>query len=124
MKIAVASQNKTSIADHTGQCQNFWIYEVNATEILGKELLELPQGQSFHDTCRNDPHSLDNVGILIAKTIGQGLRTKLEQRSIEGIATPESDPDRAVRAYLDGSLVKAAPTANESECEHYAAGSA
>jgi hypothetical protein len=37
--------------------------------------------------------------------MGHGLRRRLEVRGIVGIVTPETDPDRAVAAYLDGSLI-------------------
>jgi predicted Fe-Mo cluster-binding NifX family protein len=50
MKIAVASQNRKEITGHTGQCRKFWIYQIENDAVAGKELLELPKEQSFHET--------------------------------------------------------------------------
>ena len=52
MKIAVTSQNRSSITKHVGRCRKFWTYGVD-----------------------------------------------------EAIVTLETDPDQAVVAYLDGSMV-------------------
>lgn len=118
MEIAVASRNKASITSHTGKCQNFWIYEVNPKEILGKELLELSKEQTFHNTSPHDPHPLDNVQVLISGGIGRGLMRRLERQGIEGVVTLESDPDLAVISYLKNSLVKEIAKLHNSKVKH------
>ncbi len=37
MNIAVASQNRREITDHTGRCRKFWIYKVENGMIANKE---------------------------------------------------------------------------------------
>ncbi len=106
MKIAVASQNKSSITSHTGKCQNFWIYEVNSTEIIGKELIELFPEQTFYNSSPHDSHPLDDIQVLISGGIGRGLMRRLEKQGIEGVVTLENDPDLAVISYLENSLVR------------------
>ncbi|MBE9044014.1 dinitrogenase iron-molybdenum cofactor biosynthesis protein [Pleurocapsales cyanobacterium LEGE 10410] len=106
MKIAVASQRKSTVTSHTGKCQNFWIYEVNSKEILGKELLKLPKEKTFHNSSPHDPHPLDDVRVLISGGIAKGLMRRLEKRGIEGVVTLASDPDLAVISYLENSLVQ------------------
>ena len=106
MKIAVASQNENKVTEHTGKCQKFGIYEVNSTEILSKELLELSPEQSFYTSSPYEPHPLDNVRVLISGGIGKGLMRRLEKQGIEGVVTLESDPDLAVISYLENSLVR------------------
>lgn len=105
MRIAVASQNRRTVTDHTGRCRRFWIYEVANDTVQGKELLELPKEQSFHATPADAAHPLDDVDVLICGGMGQGLQRRLAARGIRGLATPETDPDRAVTAFLDGTLV-------------------
>ncbi|NJM12271.1 MAG: nitrogen fixation protein [Synechococcaceae cyanobacterium SM1_2_3] len=105
MKIAVASQNRRDITEHAGRCRKFWIYQIAEQQIMGKALLELPLEQSFHESSPHDPHPLDEAQVLIAGGMGDGLRRRLEVRGIIGIVTPETDPDRAVAAYLNGSLI-------------------
>ncbi|NET89112.1 MAG: dinitrogenase iron-molybdenum cofactor biosynthesis protein [Kamptonema sp. SIO1D9] len=118
MKIAVASQNKTTITEHTGHCLKFWIYEINENQIVDKKLLELSPQQSFHNISPNETHPLDEVQVLISGGMGRGLVERLEQKGIEGIITKETDLDRAVNAYLDSSLVREEPECHEHEGKH------
>lgn len=118
MKIALSSQNKTAITEHAGHCRKFWIYETNATEILGKQLLELSPEQSFHDSSPDESHPLDDVQVLIAGGMGRGLVQRLERKGIEAIVTKETDLEKAVSAYLDGSLVREEAECHEHDGEH------
>jgi predicted Fe-Mo cluster-binding NifX family protein len=109
MKIAVASQTKTQVTGHTGRCQRFWIYDVEAGEVRSKDLLELTKAQSFHASSPLAAHPLDGIQVLIGGGFGKGLARRLERMGIEGIATAETDLDRAVQGYLDGSLPREDP---------------
>jgi hypothetical protein len=44
--------------------------------------------------------------------MGQGLVSKLERRSIKGVITTESDPEKAVELYLQDSLEVTQPNAH------------
>ena len=118
MKIAVASQNQTSITGHVGHCLKFWIFETNETEILAKNLLELSPEQSFHNSSLDEPHPLDDVQVLISGGMGKNLVRRLANKGIEGVITKETDIDKAVAAYLDGSLVKQEAECGEHEHRH------
>lgn len=118
MKIAIASQNKTTITEHAGHCQKFWIYETKESEIIDKKLLELSREESFHHSSADAPHPLDEVQVLIAGGMGRGLMQRLARKEIEGIITKETDLDKAVSAYLDGSLVRGEPECQEHEHQH------
>jgi predicted Fe-Mo cluster-binding NifX family protein len=109
MKIAVASQNRRTITEHGGRCRKFWIYEVSQDVIREKNLLELPKEQSFHESSPREPHPLDDIQVFIAGGMGPGLRDRLAAKGIQGIITTEIDPDMAVKAYLEGTLVSASP---------------
>jgi predicted Fe-Mo cluster-binding NifX family protein len=118
MKIAVASQNKTAITEHAGHCRKFWIYENKDGEMIGKNMLELSPEQSFHNSSGDEPHHLDDVQVLISGGMGRGLVRRLERKRIEAVITKETDLDNAVRAYIDGSLVRVEPECHEHEGEH------
>ena len=105
MKIAVASQNRREITDHTGRCRKFWIYEIENGTIAKKELLEFPKEQSFHDSIPYEPSPLDDMQVLIAGGMGTGLIRRLENMDIEPLITTETNPDKAVEGYLKGTLV-------------------
>ena len=104
MKIAVASQNRKTVTGHAGKCRKFWIYDIDGSLVLDKALLELPLEQSFHESSQSAPHPLDDVNVLISGGMGQGLQFRLKQKGIQALATPETDPDRAVAAWLAGDL--------------------
>lgn len=38
MKIAVTSQNLSTISGHAGRCRKFWIYEVEGKRVARKDL--------------------------------------------------------------------------------------
>jgi len=118
MKIAVASQNRAQITKHTGRCRKFWIYEIAQGRVAHKKLLELPKAQSFHDSSPHEPHPLDDAQALIAGNMGAGLVRRLEAKDIKAVITPETDPDQALAAYLDGSLVVGVPDEHEHRHDH------
>ncbi|HEY9832652.1 MAG TPA: NifB/NifX family molybdenum-iron cluster-binding protein [Stenomitos sp.] len=117
MKIAVSSQNQTTVTGHAGHCLKFWIYNVDTPD-ESRQLLELSKDQSFHATPPQKPHPLDDVQVLISGSMGSGLAHRLEAKGIKPIVTPETDPDAAVAAYLVGSLVLGAPEDHDHTHEH------
>jgi hypothetical protein len=80
---------------------------------LGRTLLELPIQQSFHESDHTAPHPLDEVNVLISGGMGFGLQTRLKQKGILALSTAETDPDHAVAAWLDGSLIELPPNAHD-----------
>lgn len=109
MKVAVASQNRKTVTGHAGKCRKFWIFQITGKEITTRELLELPIEQSFHESDHDQPHPLDGVDVLICGGMGQGLQNRLKQKGILAVATSETDLDRAVASWLDGTLPEAEP---------------
>lgn len=117
-RIAVTSQNRKTITGHAGKCRKFWIYETEDRVVRDKHLLELPLEQSFHESHGSTPHPLDDVNVLICGGMGQGLQQRLKQKGIHAVATTETDPDRAVAAWLEGTLAEAAPEAHDHDHDH------
>lgn len=118
MKIAVASQNRREITDHTGRCRKFWVYQIENGVTANKTLLELAKEQSFHDSSPQDPSPLDDIQILIAGGMGTGLVKRLENREITSLITTENDPDKAVEYYLKGTLIIKAAEPHEHAHKH------
>jgi predicted Fe-Mo cluster-binding NifX family protein len=118
MKIAVASQNRKTVTGHAGKCRKFRVYETDGAEILAKTLLELPMEQSFHES-HGRPHPLDDVNVLICGGMGSGLADRLKAKGIQGLVTTETDPDRAVAAYLAGRLPLGEPESHGEDHGHH-----
>jgi predicted Fe-Mo cluster-binding NifX family protein len=119
MRIAITSQNRKTVTGHAGKCRKFWIYQINGKEIVSRELLELPIEQSFHESDPAQPHPLDGINVLICGGMGQGLQHRLKQKGILGVATSETDLERAVAGWLDGTLPEAAPEEHDHAHDHH-----
>ena len=118
MKIAIASQNRRDITDHTGRCRKFWVYQIEKGTVTNKELLELAKEQSFHDSSPHEPSPLDDIQVLIAGGMGAGLVRRLENKDIEALITTETIPDKAVEKYLNGTLVGEVAEPHEHSHKH------
>ena len=119
MKIAVTSQNRRTVTEHAGQCRKFWVYDIEQSQVTGKTLLELPIEQSFHESSPHEPHPLDAVQVLIAGGMGPGLSHRLAAKGITALITPETDPDQAVAAYLQGTLTVGAGSCDHGAHQHH-----
>ena len=105
MKIAVASQNRKEITSHTGRCLKFWVYDIENGTIANKVLLELTKEQCFHDSLPQEPSPLGDVEVLISGGMGTGLVRRIENMGIKPLITAETNPDKAIEDYLNGTLV-------------------
>ncbi len=119
MKIAVTSQNRKDITQHAGRCRNFRVFDVVDGRVTGQSLRELPKEASFHDSLPHAPHPLDDVNLLIAGGMGQGLQSRLARKGIASLVTSETDPERAVQLWLAGSLPQAAAHSHSASHEHH-----
>lgn len=107
MKIAVTSQNRKEVTGHAGRCRKFWLFEVQDKTVVGRELLELPKEQSFHDMAPGIAAPLEAVDVLIVGGMGSGLRARLARKGIRVVLTHEKEPAQAVRLWLAGELGEA-----------------
>ena len=100
LRIAVCSQNRKTVTEHAGKCRKFWVYNVERGQVINRTMIELPIEQSFHETPTGQEHPLDVADILIAASMGDGLKKKLLQRGIKGVVTTDTNPDQAVSSFL------------------------
>jgi predicted Fe-Mo cluster-binding NifX family protein len=119
MKIAIASQNRKTVTGHAGKCRKFWIFQIDGKQVTARNLLELPIEQSFHESDHNQPHPLDGIHVLISGSMGQGMQNRLKQKGILGVSTSETDLERAVANWLDGTLPEAAPDEHAHGHQHH-----
>ena len=118
MKIAVTSQNRKTITEHAGKCRKFWIYDIEAGVVTGRNLIELPSEQSFHASQHQLAAPLTDIDVLITASMGAGLHQQLRQGGIRPLITTEEDPDVAVAAYLTGCLERM-PVEFDTACGHH-----
>lgn len=109
MKIAVTSQNRKTVTGHAGKCRRFWIYDIDDCEVRDRQLLELAIEETFHERHGGGAHPLDGINVLITGGMGDGLQRRLKQRGILAVATGETDPERAIADWLNGTLKELPP---------------
>ena len=109
MKIAVASQNFRTVTPHAGRTRRFLIYEAEpGLTPVEASRLDLPKDLALHQWHDAGPHPLDQADVIIAGSCGPGFVERMAARGIIAVATSETDPVRAVTAYLAGTLPAAA----------------
>ncbi len=131
MKIAVASNNKTSVSGHIGRCKGFLIYETDENSIISKSYLEntfthhrmhqQEEGQHEHHHGEGHGHghqnlidALNGCSALIFQSGGWRLIEELEANGIKPVLTDERIADDAVTKYLNGEL----EIKEENSCHH------
>lgn len=123
MKIAIASQNRREVTAHAGQCRRFWVIDFGAVPQPARSLVELEPGQTFHDSQAGAEHPLDGIDVLIAGGMGTGLRARLAAKGIRSIVTAETDIERVLLAFADGSLADAPAQGGDRHDHDHGSGS-
>ena len=111
MKIAVTYENG-QIFQHFGHSEQFKIYEVRDRKIVKSEVTDT--NGSGHGALAGMLSTL-GVDVLICGGIGGGAQMALAQAGIKLFGGVSGDADKAVEAYLAGSL-RYDPNA---KCDHH-----
>ncbi len=124
MKIAVVTEDGKTISPRFGRAPYYLVFTVEGGQIVGQELREKPGhaqfagGPHFEDPrghgygpCADDRHArmaqaIADCEVLLAGGMGWGARESLERRGIRVVMTDVADIQKAVQAYLDGTLVE------------------
>lgn len=113
-KIAVTYDNGT-VFQHFGRTEYFKIYNIEDGKVVDSEVIS-SNGEG-HGALAG-VLSEQSVDVLICGGIGGGAQNALMEAGIEIWAGAEGDTDKAVEAYLDGTLVNAGVTCNHHDGEH------
>ena len=110
MKIAV-TYDQGEVFQHFGRTEYFKVYEVDNGEILSFEVMS-SNGQGHGALA--EVLAGYGVDVLICGGIGGGARQALAAYGIEVCAGAKGSTDKAVKAYLAGTL-----EASEESCDHH-----
>jgi predicted Fe-Mo cluster-binding NifX family protein len=127
MKIAVVTENGTTISQHYGRAPYYQVITVEDGKIVSQERRNKAGHHTAgsHDchedhSCHEEKHGMDadsqakHVGmlanildcqVLIAGGMGYGAYESMERSGIEPIITDVETIDEAVKLYLEGKLV-------------------
>lgn len=124
MKIAVISDNGTTVSQHFGRAPYYVVVTAEDGEVVEKETRDKPGHHSFaHQHQEHAPEEKHGFGaqsqskhaamaepladcqVLIAGGMGWGAYENLTSRGIETIVTDIKNIDEAVKLYLEGKLI-------------------
>lgn len=115
MRVAVASRNGRTIAGHIGKCQEWIVYEVDASEdgaqplVQQLELISLPKELVFHHYKDDAVHPLASCAAVIGASAGESFVSKMARRGIKVILTAEGEPEKAVIDYVKQQVIPPKP---------------
>lgn len=123
MKIAIASDDGTTIAPHFGRTRGFIIYHIEGNEIKEREYLDNDftghtrgmEGMSHHMD-RHGPilEALQGCQTVISMGMGRRIYEDLRINGIESYIVDEINADTALQLYLDNKLINN----SDKSCEH------
>ena len=123
MNIAIASDDRVTIASHFGKTRGFVIFNVEGEKIINQWYRENTftghaRGLSGHSHGM-DKHgpileALKDCNVVISRGMGRRIYDDLQQAGIEVFITDESNAKTAVELYLKNELVDRP----EMGCEH------
>ena len=113
MRIAVTSQNFHTVSGHAGRARRFIVFEADGRNPPREvDRLDLDAQMAMHGYGRDAAHPLDSMQVLITGGAGEGFVRNLAARGVRVVATPESNPARAVDAFLAGRVLSASDGCN------------
>ena len=116
MKIGIASNDQTSIAQHFGRTKGFVIIELDGGNIISKDYREngfthhVQQAEQKHSGGHGHSHSgiltaLNDCEVVIARGMGRRIYEDLRGANIDSLITDIPTVNDALAAYLSGTLV-------------------
>lgn len=132
MRIAIATDDGTDVAAHTGRCRSFAIFDVEGQEAKQVELrpndfTAHAQGQCVGHThtaehAHQHQHShagllaaLADCRVLVARGMGPRLHADLAAHAIDAYVCDVLRVDEAAARYARGAL----PRATSTTCTHH-----
>jgi predicted Fe-Mo cluster-binding NifX family protein len=126
MKIAVVTDDGTTISAHFGRATKYAVLDIEDDNIVSRELRDKAGHDDFqHDGSHEHDHHeehergfgkhagekhrrmfkvIPDCTIVLARGMGQGAYQGLQQNGIRPILTEIRDIDTAVQAVIDGTI--------------------
>ena len=107
MKVAIASDDKTSISHHFGRASGFVVFEIAEGKVVSEEYRE-NKGKSSGE-CGSCDHAtmiknIKDCGVVISYGMGQRIYQDLLDSSIKAFVTEERTVKSAISKYMNETL--------------------
>lgn len=108
-KVAITSEDKSTISGHIGKCNHFFVYEIDDNGSFTKSSLELNENQILHYSFHEDPspepqNPLFEMNMILANDLGEGAVNNLARQRVAAHQIMEQDPDEAIKKLVEGTL--------------------
>ena len=103
MKIAVPTRDGR-VDDHFGHCDHYTIFTIEQGAIVARQVVASPQGCGCKSGIATDLHNM-GVEVMLAGSMGDGARNKLETKGIKVIRGCMGDIEAVVGGYLTGFIL-------------------
>ena len=107
MKIAVASDDKTTISEHFGRACGFMVFEIENNKISKQEYREnIGKSTGECHSCDHDMmiKNIKDCDVVISYGMGQRIYADLLKNNITAIVTDERTVNDAVNQFLKNKL--------------------
>lgn len=106
MKIAISSEDGSSVSGHAGQARRWLLYQAEPGHAPGApQCVELERGQVFHHFADAGAHPLDGVDVIVAASAGDGFVRHMRKRGVKIVLTSQKDAARAAAGVLAGTTL-------------------
>lgn len=107
MKIAVASDDRTTISEHFGRARGFMVFDLQENTIITQEYRE-NLGRSTGE-CRSCDHgtmikNISDCTVVISYGMGHRIYSDLMEYGITPVVTDERTVHEAIEKYLKNEL--------------------
>lgn len=106
MKIAIATEDYIRVAGHAGQAARWLLFDCAPGRDIGQPVrIELNQPQIFHHWESTEPHPLDGIEIIVARSAGDGFLRRMQKRGVDVLLTSEPLADAALLKIIAGEAL-------------------
>jgi len=106
MKIAIATEDYVRVAGHAGQAARWLLFDCAPGHDIGQPVrVELSKPQIFHHWESAEPHPLDGIEIIVARSAGDGFLRRMQKRGVDVLLTSEPLADAALLKILAGEAL-------------------
>lgn len=108
-KVAITSEDKSTISGHIGTCNHFFVYEIDDNGSFTRSSLELNENQilhySFHEDTSTEPQNpLFEMNMILTTKLGEGAFNNLARHRVAAHQIMEENPDEAIQKLVEGTL--------------------
>lgn len=112
MKVAVVTDDSSTISTHFGMARGYLVYEIQEGVILNRELREKAlhgRGETHHNGSETSLHNnmLSNVSdceAIISRGMGRGMYSSITGLGIKPYVTNIALAEDAIQKYIEGTL--------------------